>query len=271
MRRGLALGAVLACALGAQIAPPPPPSPPAPGYPSPPPASPAPPETVDDLDLVDAPPPPAPPFATDTLRPAPAPPVLDAYRADPDFQYHRTEARGPSLWQRFWTWLSRLFGDSAGQAPPGFWTTVFVLLSVLGLGWAVTRVLQAGGSGLFSRSDRAPDGAPLLDVEDIAEVDLGTRLRTALAAGNHREAVRVRYLQTLQALDAAGVVAWRRDKTNRQYAAEVGAARPALADPFRDATRVFDAVWYGERPVSGALYARVAPLFDRVASPASAP
>ena len=73
----------------------------------------------------------------------------------------------------------------------------------------------------------------------------------------------------MQALDAAGVVAWRRDKTNRQYAAEVGAARPDLAGPFHQTTRAFDAVWYGERSVSDALYAALDPLFEQTTPPAA--
>ena len=72
----------------------------------------------------------------------------------------------------------------------------------------------------------------------------------------------MRYLVVLQALDAAGALAWRRDKTNRQYVAEVRRAAPDLAGPFGQATRVFDAVWYGERPVSADRYGRLAPLFD---------
>ncbi len=255
MRRGLALGAVLLLSLGAQGPPPPP--------------APAPPGPVTDGGVEERPddaPLPVPlPVLADTLHPSAPPPVLDAYRADPDFQYDRPEARGPSLLERFFAWLRRLWSPVADNTSAGFRETIYVLLAVLALGWAVTRLLRVGGTGLWARKDAPVGGAPLLDVEDIAEVDLGPRLRQALAAGDHREAVRVRYLQTLQALDAAGVVAWRRDKTNRQYAAEVGAARRELAAPFRAATRVFDAVWYGERPVSAALYAEVAPLFDRAA------
>ena len=73
----------------------------------------------------------------------------------------------------------------------------------------------------------------------------------------------MRYLLLLQALDAAGALSWRRDKTNREYVAEVSAADRAHAGPFARATRAFDAVWYGERPVSPALYAELAPVFDR--------
>ena len=216
------------------------------------------------LDAFDAPS--GAPLATDTLRPRPAPAAVEAYRADPDFQYDRPEAEGPSLWEVFWDWVRRtLFDPVALHTTAGFWEVVFVVLAVLALGWVVARLVGAEGSGLFARRQPSAAGAGLLDAEDIAEVDLGARLRGALDRGDLREAVRVRYLLVLQALDAAGALAWRRDKTNRQYAAEVAAARTDLAAPFRAVTRVFDAVWYGERPVSSALYADLGPLFDQVA------
>lgn len=245
--------------LAAQV-PPPPPAPPAP------PATPPP-----DLVPLDA----AAsgdeafgaPLATDTLRPRPAPDLLDAYRADPDFQYDDPQAEGPSLWERLWDWLRRtVWQPVAESTSAGFREAVVIGLAVLVLGWAVARLLRVEGGGVFARRDgSAGTGAPLLDAEEIAGVDLDARLRDALNGGDHREAVRVRYLRLLQALDAAGALAWRRDKTNRQYVAEVAGAAPALAAPFRRATRVFDAVWYGERPVSADLYAELAPLFDRAA------
>ena len=203
------------------------------------------------------------PVTTQRLDARPAPDVVARYRADPDFQYARPEAKGPSLWDRFWSWLARTFWDPVRDSTTASGREWFVaLLAVVLLGWVVARLLRVEGSGVFARPDRPAPGVGLLDAEDIAQVDLGTRLRDALAAGDHREAVRVRYLSVLQALDGAGALAWRRDKTNRQYVAEVARAAPALAEPFRQATRVFDAVWYGERPVSAALYGRLAPLFD---------
>ena len=250
---------LVALALGGQVPPSPGPAPPsAAPPPAAPPAQPIPPP----------PPPPsaAPvPDATAPLRARPAPPVLDRYGADPDFQYDTPRARGPSLWELFWNWVVRTFLEPLARTTTwSFWKTVLVVLAVAALGWVVARLAGAEGSGLFARQTAAP-GASLLDVPDIAAVDLGARLRDALAGGDLREAVRVRYLLVLQALDAAGALAWRRDKTNRQYVAEVAAARPALAEPFRAVTRAFDAVWYGERPVPPALYDRLADLFDRAA------
>ena len=255
---------IVALGVGAAQPPPAPPPPaPPPAAPAPPPASPAPPPPAEALGA---------PVARESVTPRPEPRTLDAYRADPDFQYDDPQAAGPSLWDLFWDWVARTFLMPLAETTSvrgwvWFWTAVAVLL----IGWVVVRLLQVeGGGGVWTRRDADGPGVGLLDVDDIADIDLGTRLREALAAGDLREAVRIRYLSLLQALDSAGALAWRRDKTNRQYAAEIALSRPATAEAFRTATRVFEAVWYGERDVSGALYGRLGPIFDR-AAPTSAP
>ncbi len=204
---------------------------------------------------------------TDTLTARAAPDsLLAAYRANPDFQYDNPEAAGPSLWQQFWAWVYRtVLAPIVENTTASVRTVVFVLLAVLVLAWVVTRLLRAEGGSPFSRRDRTRAAAgPLLDVEDIAAVDLRARLDEALARASHREAVRFRYLVLLQRMAETGVIDWRRDKTNRDYLAEARAHDDALGRPFAEATRVFDYVWYGERPVDRARYEALEPAFDRV-------
>ncbi len=194
----------------------------------------------------------------DTLAARPVPTaVLDAYRADPDFRYDHPAAEGPSLLQLFWSWLSReVLQPLADASTTEGGTWVLGALAVVGLAWVLARVLRAGPGGVFSR-DPARAGADLLDADAIAAVDLDARLAEALAGGRHREAVRWRFLRLLQRLDGAGRIAWRRDKTNLDYVREVAAA------PFADAVRVFDHVWYGERPVDARRYARLDAVLAR--------
>lgn len=227
----------------------------------------------------DAPPPPAPPpparadrvfhedptVPRDTVAALAAPDsLLDAYRARPEFQYDRPEAEGPSLWERLWQWVYRtviepIFENTTDTVQQ--WT--LLLLAVLGLGWVVSRLLRADGGAPFSRRDRTAQAGPLLDVEDIAAVDLRALLDDAAGRGAYREAVRYRYLVLLQRMAEAGAVTWRRDKTNRDYLAEARAAGGPLGRAFAEATRVFDYVWYGERPVTGERYGALLPPFER--------
>ncbi len=226
----------------------------------------------------DGPPPPAPPPAwadvltedptvpTDTLAALPAPDsLLAAYRADADFQYENPQAAGPTLWERFRHWVYRTFvAPIFENTSAGVRDVVFVVLAVLGLAWVVTRLLRAEGGSPFSRRDRArAEAGPLLDVDDIEAVDLRARLADALRQSSYREAVRYRYLVLLQRMAEAGAIDWRRDKTNRDYLAEARAHDAALGRALAPATRVFDYVWYGERPVDADRYAALAPTFER--------
>ena len=228
---------------------------------------------ADSAEVAPPPPPPAPPpdepVAIDTARVAARPVPGAALRelaADPAFQYDRPEAERPSLWDRFWAWFVRTFLEPAFDGATS--RPVMVLLMLLALGaavWVVLRLVRGEGSRVFGRRDLGGGASdPLLDVDDLQAVDLAGRLRRALSDGDHRAAVRLRYLLALQRLDEAGLIVWSKEKTNRAYVAE---ARRADADAGRalaDATRVFDWVWYGGLDVDGARYGRFEAPFDRL-------
>ncbi|MEM6327357.1 MAG: DUF4129 domain-containing protein [Bacteroidota bacterium] len=248
----------------AEIPPPPPPPPPTipPRWSKDPSVSPPLPPPIDLSDWRDV------PMPADTLTPREAPAdLLARYRADPDFAYDRPEAEGPSLWDQLLRWLNRTFFTPIARgvtSQGGLYVLIAVAIALLG--WGVTRLLQADSGPLFTRRDvdRSTAG-PLLDVEEISEVDLSSLLTEAVTTGDFREAVRYRYLLALQSLDARDAIRWERHKTNREYVLEARTAGgPDLATPFADTTRVFDWVWYGERPVDRARYDRLGPLFDRL-------
>lgn len=215
------------------------------------------------------------PLAADSLAPRAIPDaVLSRYRRDPAFQYDNPRAERPSVWDRFLEWVFRNtlapIGESLG---PGGMHVLLIGLAALLLGWALTWMLRIGGGSPFAKRDVAKPAHPLLDVEEIADVDLRAHHREALARGDFREAVRYRYLLVLQTLDAQGAIRWSRHKTNREYVREMRSATSReQAEAFHEATRVFDWVWYGRRPVDRDRYDRLAPLFtalDRQRQPAA--
>ncbi|HLT47855.1 MAG TPA: DUF4129 domain-containing protein [Rubricoccaceae bacterium] len=207
------------------------------------------------------------PLDTAAVAPPPVPAdALDRFRSDPDYQYERVGAAGPTLWELFWRWVDRTFFEPiARSTSPRFWRIFWPSLAALILAFVLVRVLSAGGAGLFARRDAGAggEGALLLDAEDIAEVDLDALLRRALAERRHRDAVRLLYLRALQALAAGGLVDWQKDKTNRDYLREVRRADAGLARPFGEVTQLFEWVWYGEAAVDDARFAAVRARFDR--------
>ena len=207
------------------------------------------------------------PHATQVLPPdqGPAPRLrrpdaarLNELRGQREFQYvepvtHAEQSAWDAFWARVWQsvreWL-------ASRSYNHFWRWVFYgLFLVVGV-FVVLKLLQIDLTALLGRTPRRVALAYDTAAEDIHEVDFASRLAEAEAAGNWRLAVRLGYLQLLKALSDRGFVQWQPDKTNHAYLAELPANGPLRAD-FREITRQFEFVWYGELALSGPLYARV--------------
>jgi hypothetical protein len=186
--------------------------------------------------------------------PADSAPVLERFR-DADHRYGHDLRERPSWWDQFWAWVrDNIVRPLTSSKAEFFWKVIAPILAVLGVGWALYRLVGGEGSGLFARRDRRRKGEAgiLLDVDDITTVDLEALLAAARADGRSREVVLFRNLRALQGLAAREVLKWRKDKTNRHYAVEVRAAAPAAAAAFDEASRVFAWVWYGDHPLDAA-------------------
>jgi hypothetical protein len=100
-------------------------------------------------------------------------------------------------------------------------------------------------------------------VENIDELDIEGLLRDALASGDLRLAVRVHYLLLLKKLNEVGLIAWKKDKTNRDYLSELY-GRNACYDDVRELTLAYELVWYGERSVSSDSFQKLNGEFESV-------
>ena len=207
------------------------------------------------------------PAATRSLPPdtgpAPRPRHADAarlreLRGQREFQYVEPVTRAEqSAWSLFWArvwqtiieWLN-------SRSYSHFWRWVFYAL-FLGAGvFVVLKLLQIDFTAMLGRSPRRVPLAYDTAAENIHEVDFATRLAEAEAAGNWRLAVRLGYLQLLKTLSDHGLINWQPDKTNHAYLAELPPNGSTRTD-FREITRQFEFVWYGELAVSGPLYERM--------------
>ncbi len=130
---------------------------------------------------------------------------------------------------------------------------LFLLLrALLGLEWKPAR-----------RIAEKPEELSGIDVEQIEEnleaYDLDRYIARALQTGQYDLAIRLRYLSVLKALAGQQLIQWKKDKTNRDYLAELNALPQERA--FRRITNIFEQVWYGQHPVSAAEYRRLEPAF----------
>ena len=75
-----------------------------------------------------------------------------------------------------------------------------------------------------------------------------TLAASAIADGRLRDAVRFRYLHSLQLLEARELIAPGKDKTNMDFLREL--SRTAFHKPFAALTLHYEYVWYGKAPLS---------------------
>ena len=192
--------------------------------------------------------------------------ALEDFRNNPNYQYDRVEAGGPTLMELFWQWLDDvLFRPLRENTTEQFWSWFWMLAGIAALAFVITRALRADSGWFFRKRDEEVviAGLELLDTEDIESVDLDALLEAALHGRRFRDAARYQYLRALQALTEQGLIDWDKHKTNRDYLAEVRRAdRPNLNAPFADITRLFEWIWYGEFPVDEQRFSLVRARFD---------
>lgn len=167
--------------------------------------------------------------------------IADAVLARQEF----AEAQ-PTLWQRFLRLVGDFFtrvveavgGDGRGSV---IGTAVVVALALL----AVVVVIR------YTRTLRRDPHLDLAVGGDVGRSS-GDWLREAgehEQSGQWRQAVRCRYRALLAELAAAGLVEEVAGRTAGEYLAAVTADVPAAAPAFTEATRRFEAAWYGATPV----------------------
>jgi len=145
-------------------------------------------------------------------------------------------------------------------------------------GWVVIGLLAALVAVLVYRSragwrrDRGVggDGGWVVVTGDDDAVDWQAEVAACEAAGRWREALRARYRVLVGELARRGVIGDLVGRTAGELAAEVRAGAPAVAPAFTEATRLFEAAWYGDAPVGPGERDRFARLAGEALSAADA-
>jgi len=88
--------------------------------------------------------------------------------------------------------------------------------------------------------------------EEFIAFDADRAYREALAAGNYRLALRMRFIKVLQHLADSDAIKWKADKTNRDYTRELRGS--SHEERFQLLARAFELVWYGNTVLSEQLF-----------------
>lgn len=100
--------------------------------------------------------------------------------------------------------------------------------------------------------------------ENLNTADLDPLIQRAIAQENYPIAVRLYYLAILKKLSQQQLVVWKKDKTNRDYLRELSLS--PLYQPFQEATRDFEWVWYGDGAIKKEEFGHMQRQFQEILS-----
>jgi len=135
---------------------------------------------------------------------------------------------------------------------------VFMVLGALLLGGALFLLWRYWG--LKNRSVQQLE-VSLEEIENrLFESDLSLFIERALAESQYRLAIRLYFLDVLKILALQKQIRWGKDKTNREYSAELRSTD--LSAEFDRLVLIFERVWYGQGQLDRAAFAAIAPDFS---------
>ena len=185
---------------------------------------------------------------------------LRDFQTDHEYQYGRDAPPPENPIAKFFSWLFGKIGQFLrSKAYENVWQYV-ILAAVAGL--AIYLLAKAEVLGFLFPKKAQETGMDYENLaENIQEINFDAAIDEAIGLRNFRLAVRLLYLQTLRQLNNTGHIAYKPDKTNRQYVQEL--ANTTLQPDFEQLTRRFEFVWYGDFPVDEAQFATIRDEFKQ--------
>ena len=177
---------------------------------------------------------------------------LETYKADKDFNYVEFEAEETFL-DRAYRWLQnilRKFWEAifgVGTAS-GFLYFIFRILPYLLLGFLffllIRFFLKVNSNRLVMNTKEQGNVSITEEEQIIKNEDIPALIKEAIKQKNYRLAIRYYYLLSLKHLTDNNSINWEPQKTNEDYIKEISTS--SLKDSFKNITRIYDYVWYGE-------------------------
>jgi uncharacterized protein DUF4129 len=162
-----------------------------------------------------------------------------SYANDPSFwkpepKVEKTSSKG------FWDYFYDFFSSDGVRM-----IAYFLLIAFFA--YVIYRIIVVNKLYLFYNSKKAKTVAAG-EASDIQDINLDEKIQQALAAKDHRMAVRYMYLKALKLLNERQWIRYHADGTNYEYVNQMSGRKQA--SEFSYLTRIYDYVWYGEFAVT---------------------
>lgn len=177
---------------------------------------------------------------------------LKTYKTNKDFNYLEVEAEESfidkairwlrNILRKFW---EAIFG--VGTAT-GFLYFIFRILPYILLGVLIFLLirffLKVNSNRLITKAKEKGSIAITEEEQIIKHEDIPALIKEAIKQKNYRLAIRYYYLLSLKHLTENETISWQPQKTNEDYIKEINTTN--IKDGFKNITRIYDYVWYGE-------------------------
>jgi hypothetical protein len=160
----------------------------------------------------------------------------------------------------FWYWKYR--PEAEKEERPGLLARLFatgimryIFWAIIGIGCAALVyffLLSLNINPFRRRQDTAEEEESSDPEADFFNRDYEGEIARALAAGDHRIAIRLRYLQLLKELADRNIIQYRHERPNGVYVSQL--LGTSFYPEFFRITRTFEYAWYGEMAVTRAAY-----------------
>ena len=207
----------------------------------------------------------------------PAPPVvefqeekLQDFKSNPEFDYSEETAQD-NWWSRFKRYiklkyhqlLSWLFGDYEASAFLVFIIKLLPYLVLLLVFLLAIWVFNRMNPGAILLSETEGGKVFLSEEEEIVKSsDISELIQKAVAEENYRLAIRYYFLLTLQQLTRKELIDYKFSKTDEEYLREI--KQEPLQQQFRQLTRIYDFIWYGNFEASKEQFLRSKREFEKM-------
>lgn len=197
---------------------------------------------------------------------------LDEYRNDSDFDY-TVKKRKTGVFKNIWNWFIRIilniltwfFGVESATGILAIIIKVvpwLVLAAVLFL--IIKFFLKINTNAIITGKTEKAKVILTEDEEIINNKNIEALILKAIEQKNYRLAVRYYYLLVLQKLQDNELIEWEQQKTNEDYIKEI--KKESVTTKFKDLTRLYDFVWYGNFEINEVEFAKVETNFNNLTS-----
>ncbi|WP_298263153.1 DUF4129 domain-containing protein [uncultured Lutibacter sp.] len=198
--------------------------------------------------------------------------ALEAYKADKEFIYiEETNEVEPTWLDRLLNWLGRqfvkllewIFGvENASGIFAKILTSIPYIIAAILLFLIVKFFLKVNSKSIINTGTNSAIVNLTNEEELIKNQDLLKLIQQAIAQNNFRLAVRYSYLNMLKQLEQQKLIVWEQQKTNEDYIKEI--SKQSLKKSFKELTRLYDFVWYGNFEINELEFAKATANFEEV-------